>query len=182
MARKEPAIGKHMPRKKMPVIDRDNIEIEGKVYGLDEKEKRDSKLAELFKRAVEANRKYEGKYNYDDLLRETTNYFEYENENNTRYSIVGLSLYLGMHKSQLYEWASNLEKYGYRAEIMRWAFQIIERQCYERAESYPTANLAFLRAYHGVVDQSKVDVTSNGKTIGSGEEIASLIAKLGLDK
>lgn len=140
------------------------------------------KLLPIYKIAME-RRDYTGQWTEETLRLEIGAYFNYCSEKSLKPSHATLSLWLGLSKAQYHDWKSDPVKYGYKSELVNFASSIIEGQYIQRAEQYPTANLFLLRTSHQHVEASKVDVTSNGKTITQdADEVRDLVSRLGLDK
>lgn len=137
----------------------------------------------IYKKGMENRENYKGLWDEESLAKEIQAYFDYCADNNVKLAKVGISLWLGISKSQMFEWAKEKVKYGFKSDLINQAFDIVELSYIGRAEKYPTANLFLLRTSHGHIEQSKMDITSNGQAVNtSPEEVNDLISKLGLDK
>lgn len=174
MPRKEPAKGIHTSpekagRKNMgDVIPNDDDNLMGKIIT-------------VYNKGDENLKVYKGLWDEDTLQDEIKKYLEYCTEVKLKASKVGLALWLGISKSQYWEWETKPEKYGYKSNLIKMANQAIEMSYIGSIEKYPTGNIFLLKTSHDHIEASKVDVTSNGKTIGSADDINDLIKKLGLD-
>lgn len=139
--------------------------------------------SELFKICTETSKRKRGfNWSPEDLRDEINKFFQWCDEKNVKPAKVGISLWLGCTKETVYEWSRNPQKYGELSDLINMAFNIIEMQYISRAEKYPTANLFLLRTSHGHVEQSKLDITTNGNSVNDASEVKDLISKLGLDK
>lgn len=123
---------------------------------------------------------YKGLWDEENLTKAVNDYFQYCHDHKVKVSKVSLALYLGISKDQLWEWVAKPAKYGFKSEVAKAAFDLIESCYIERAEMYPTANLFLLRTSHGHVEKSQVEVNTSNST--SSEDIDEAIKKLGLDK
>jgi hypothetical protein len=135
----------------------------------------------IYKKGMVNRQNYKGIWEREDLEREIQAFFDYCTDNEVKVAKVGLSLWLGIGKSQMYEWVANPAKYGFKSEIMRDAFDLIEFSYIGRAEKYPTANLFLLRTSHGHVETSKLDINNTNAPTNT-EDVNDLVSKLGLDK
>ena len=139
-------------------------------------------LMPIWDKGVENTFRYKGLWTDEQLAESVSEYFNYCAINNVKTAKVGLQLWLGLSRTQYYDWETKPEKFGAKTNIIGRANQIIEMAYIGRAEKYPTANIFLLKAGHQYVEQNKLDITTNGKQIGSPEELTDAISKLGLDK
>ena len=138
-------------------------------------------LAELSKVAF-TSRKRQPNWNEDELSKAVIDYFEFCAKKNMKPSKVGIQLFIGVGKSQYYDWA-NKEKYGAISEIISIANGLIEQQYIGRAEKFPTANIFLLKSSHQHVETSRLDINDSRSGIGTTkEELSDAISKLGLDQ
>lgn len=140
------------------------------------------KIMPVWKKSFENRENYKGKWTEETLAREIGNYFQYCADNKLKPAKVGLALWLGTHKQQIWEWETKPEKYGFKSELIQWACYVIESSYIERGEKYPTMNTFLLRTSHGHVETSKMDVTTNNQVNTSAEEVKDLVKQLGLNK
>ena len=134
----------------------------------------------IWNKSFENRQNYGGKWTEETLTEQINAYFQYCFENEVKVSKVGLSLWLGISKSQFWEWETKPEKYGFKSNLARQATAIIEDTYVGRVESYPTGNIFLLKAMHGYAETQKVEVTGNKGT--NPDEVNDIISKLGLDK
>lgn len=175
MPRKEPAKGIHTSPEKAgiknmpenPQIDDENIM---------------AQIVPIYNKGTENKKEYKGLWNEEDLEREIKAYLDYCITSKVKPAKIGLSLWLGVGKSQYYEWERMPEKYGYKSHLIRQANEAIELSYMSRIEKYPTGNIFLLKSSHDHIEASKLDITSNGKTVGNAEEVLELVSKLGLNK
>lgn len=118
----------------------------------------------------------------EELRDEIAKYFNYIMVTGLKPCKAGIRVWLGISRSQYFDWETKKEIYGGISDLINFANDIMENQYIGRAEKYPTANIFLLKTSHGHVEKSAVDITSNGKDIKSADEINDVITKLGLDK
>ena len=109
-------------------------------------------------------------------------YFDYIQQHNIKPSKAGLSLWLGCSKDTYHEWTHKKEKYPFKSEVLVNANLYMETSYINRGEKYPTFNTFLLKSSHGHIEQSKIDITTNGNDVTSADEVRGLVSKLGLDK
>lgn len=134
----------------------------------------------LFKHGFKNREDYKGLWTEEDLERELFAYFDYCEANNVKVAKVGISLWLGINKDTMYQWANDKAKHGFKCDLIRMAFELVENSYIGRIERFPTGNIFLLKSSHGHIDSSKVEVTTTN-TITS-NEINEVVNKLGLDK
>ena len=137
-------------------------------------------ISDIFKIGVEKGKRTSA-WTEEDLAREISAYFDYCVEKQLKPCKAGIRLFLGISKTQYYDWGVNPSKYGVISTLVQQANDAMELQYIGRSEKYPTANLFLLRTSHGHVETSKVDVTTNNANT-TVEEVDDIISKLGLDK
>ena len=125
---------------------------------------------------------YVGLWTEEELVKEVYDFFLYCNEHGIKTCKAALRLWLGMSRDQYHNWEKQPEKFGYKSRIIQQANDVMETQMIGRAEKYPTANVFLLKSSHGHVESSRLDVTTNGQSMGSADEIRDLVSKLGLDQ
>lgn len=119
----------------------------------------------------------------EELEAELQEFFLFCDTSGLKPAKAGIRLWLNVSESQYYDWEKNTgNKYQHLSEIIRQANAFIEWQYVNRAEKYPTANIFLLKSSHSHIEQSKLDVTSNGKTLENAEDVKDMISRLGLDK
>lgn len=137
-------------------------------------------ISDLYQKAMSVTKERKKKgtnWTADELEEATIKYFDYCAERAMKPSMVSLGLFLGVGKSQLYDWKTHPDKYSELSPIVARAAEAIEQQYMERAEQYPTANIFFLKAGHGYKDTQSIEI-SNSET--SKEDIDETIKMLGL--
>jgi Arc/MetJ-type ribon-helix-helix transcriptional regulator len=134
-------------------------------------------LSQLFKIGME-KRPRTTNWTPDELIADVQAYFDYCAEHELKPCKAGLSLFLGIHKSTLYEWDANRTRYGDISEIIRHAVELMEAQYVNRVEAYPTGNIFLLKSSHGHKDASEITINKSA----SEEDVKDTISKLGLDK
>lgn len=137
-------------------------------------------ISELFKLGVE-KAKRKSAWTPEDLAREIGDYFDYCVDKGLKPCKAGIRTYLGISRTQYYDWQTNSSKYGEISNLIQNANDMMEMQYIGRAEKYPTANLFLLRTSHGHVETSKVDVVTTNTSVTT-EDVNDIVSKLGLDK
>lgn len=138
-------------------------------------------LVQMFKDGIKRANDYKGLYPDEVFLEEVENYFVYIAEHGIKPSKASLRLWLGCSRTQYYDWETN-PKYGFKSNVLAWAHNLMEASYVGRGEKYPTFNTFLLKAGHQYVEASKLDITSNGQTLSSADEVRDLVSQLGLDK
>jgi len=114
------------------------------------------------------------------LMTEIGDFFTYCSEIDLKPSKTGLRVFLGVSRTQYYAWETEPEKYDYISNLINIANDCIEMQYIDRLEKYPTGNIFLLKAKHGYIETSKLDITSDGKALGSSqEEVDGQLDRLG---
>lgn len=140
------------------------------------------KVLPTFQRGLENRENYKGLWTDDDMIDQINQYFSYCSESKLKPCKSGLQLWLGVSRSQYWEWETDKsKKYGRKSNILEMANQAMESSYIERGEKYPTMNMFLLKANHGFIEQNKMDITSNGNTV-SATDVSELVEKLGLGK
>jgi hypothetical protein len=125
---------------------------------------------------------YKGLWTEELFQEEVANYFQYCADNSVKPCKAGLRTWLNVSRDQYHQWETKPEKYGYKSDILGMAGDVMEMSYIQRGEKYPTMNTFLLRTSHGHVESSKMDVTTNGQSVNSADDVHDLISKLGLDK
>ncbi len=135
----------------------------------------------IYKQGMKNRQDYKGKWTEELLEKEIQAYFDYCLAHDVKLAKVGISLWLGISKSQMYEWAREPGKYTFKSHLINQAFDIVELSYIGRSEKYPTANIFLLKSSHGHIETSKVDIQSTNNAVGA-DDIQDVISKMGLDK
>lgn len=175
MARKEPAKGIHTSPSNAGVKNLPKTYVDKNKDELGTMEK----ILPVYKHGMERAKDYKGLWDEESLLTEIDNYFTYCAEVDLKPAKVGLGLWLGISKSQYWEWETKPEKYEYKSNLIKMANDAIESSYMARLERYPTGNIFLLKSVHGHSETTNINVNSTGT---NAEEIAEAISKLGLDK
>lgn len=138
-------------------------------------------LSEMFTIGVEKLKRTSA-WTGDDLARELKGYFEYCILKELKPCKAGIRTYLGISRTQYYAWQTESSKYGVISNLINQANDIMEQEYIGRSQKYPTANLFLLRTSHQHVETSKLDVQAVGIATTDANEVADLVAKLGLNK
>lgn len=139
-------------------------------------------IYDVYKQGTWARKEYKGLWEDDLLESSIMEYFKFCTERELKPAKAGLRLWLGISKSQYWEWETKPDKYGYKSNLLAQASDFMELQYIGRIESYPTGNIFLLKTSHQHIETSKMDVTTNGQALQSTEEVKDLVSKLGLDK
>lgn len=151
---------------------------------VDEDYKNDlAKINELARRAKNMREDYKGKWTDEEFANCIDEFFDYCEEAQLKVCKAGLRIWLSVSSSQYNDWENKPEKYGFKSELILYANDRMEFSYIGRAEKYPTANLFLLKTSHRHIEASKLDITTNGKSINANEnEVQDLVSKLGLDQ
>lgn len=151
--------------------------------GYAEKRKDNDKIMKglypIWQRSFKNREDYKGLWDEESLAREVDAFFRYCFENDVKPAKAGLQLWLDLSESQYYDWRKDIEKYGFKSEILRKADQLIEMQYIGRIEKYPTGNIFLLKSSHGHVPRTAVDINDTSKV--KKEDVEDMVDKLGLD-
>lgn len=140
-----------------------------------------AKLMPVYNHGAEEFKRYGGQWTEEQFKHSIKEFFDYCSENNVKPVRPGLQLWLGASRGQYYDWRFKPEKYGYKSDAIEWAEQAMEAYLMGNMDKYPTGSIFLLKTSHGHVEQSKLDITTDGKAIsGSKEEMDDTIRKLGL--
>lgn len=132
----------------------------------------------IYKQGIRNSQEYKGLWSDEELEREINAYFAYIVLNEMKPAKAGLRLWLGISKSQYYEWETNPKVYRYKSNLINMANTFMELEYISKVESYPTGNIFLLKSSHGHVDKSEVNITAT--TDVSQENILDTVNKLGL--
>lgn len=133
----------------------------------------------IYNRGTKNMETYKGLWEDDILLAEITDYFEYCAEYDVKPAKVGLQLWLGISKSQYWEWENNPIKYGAKSNLIEQANCFMEIQYIGNIEKFPTGNIFLLKSSHKHQDKQDIQITSGNDV--SKDEISDVVSKLGLD-
>lgn len=140
------------------------------------------KLMPIYHKGTENRGRYSGQWTDADLKTEVLAFFEYCMGANLKPTVPGLLLWLSITRQTLWEWRTKPEKYGEKSYIIQEAYALMEYYLQGNIDKYPTGSIFLLKTTHGHVEQSKLDITTNGETVKTASEIQDLVNKLGIDK
>src|SRR5699024_3906481 len=106
--------------------------------------------------------------------------FTYVVEKDIKPAKVGLRLWLGLSKSQYYDWETKPQVYGYKSNLIQMANDFMEMQYISQIESYPTGNIFLLKSSHQHVDKQEVNITNVAEV--DRNNILDTVTKLGLNE
>lgn len=129
----------------------------------------------------ENQKAYKGLWTEETFKEQVNAYCRYCMETGLKPSKSSLRLWLGCSRTQYYDWETKPEKYSYKTNILAVAHDFMESSYVQRLEKYPTGNIFLLKTSHGHIEQSKIDITTNGQNLNP-NEVSDTISKLGLDK
>lgn len=141
-----------------------------------------SKVIDIMKLGELNYQKYKGKWTEETLRDSIADFFDFCAESEIRPSQPLLILWLGLSKSQFSEWKRNGSKFQYKTELIEKALLVIEAHLQMDIYKYPTGAIFLLKTSHGHVETSKLDVTSNGESVSSADDVRDAVSKLNLDK
>lgn len=125
---------------------------------------------------------YKGGWTDEQFVESVNEFFAFCSERNFKPSQPALRVWLHVDKSTIHEWKNNPAKYGVKSDVIKMAFDLMEIYLIGNIDKYPTGNIFLLKTSHGHVETSKVDVTTNGGSVTTSDEVKDAIAKLGLDR
>lgn len=117
-----------------------------------------------------------------ELAVQIIEYFDYCEEENMKPCKSGLRLYIGVSEKQYYDWGRYPEKYGNISQVVKSANEAMETQYINKGEKNPTMNIFLLKASFNYIEQGKLDITTNGESLESSEDVKEKLAKMGLGK
>lgn len=177
MPRKEPAKGIHTSPDK---AGKSNIE------GLDMPKDEDNlmgKILPVYKKGQENDKTYKGLWTEEQFTTCIDEFFQYCFEVGLKPTKPALQLWLSVSRETYNQWERFPEKYGYKSDKINHANRVMEFYLQANLDKYPTGSIFLLKTSHGHIEQSKIDVTSNGHSMTqSADDVKDLISKLGLDK
>ena len=144
-----------------------------------EEESINDKLIPCFEHGNQLAKDYGGSWTDELLNQEVTSFFEYCCEKNFKPTMPLLQLWLGVSRTQFYDWRTKPEKYGEKSNICNRAMLVMEAYLQANVDKYPTGSTFLLKTTHGHRESVDVNVTSQN---ASKEDIGNAIANLGLDK
>ena len=134
-------------------------------------------IMEIYKKGKVNSREYKGLWDEESLESEIFDYFEFCTEYDVKPAKAGLRLWLGLSKSQYWEWENNFT--DYKANLLREASDFMELQYLGKLEKHPTGNIFLLKAGHGYSDKQELEIHSKDV---SKEEIGDIVNKMGLNE
>jgi len=138
------------------------------------------KLLPVYKRKQEG-KTYDGQWKDEQLMQSIGEMFDYCAENELKPTLPILQLWLGISRTQLWEWRNKPDKFGEKTNIVNNAVLIMEAFLQSNIDKYPTGSIFLLKTTHGHIETSKLDISNTSKD-ATQEEIEDQIKKLGLDK
>lgn len=138
-------------------------------------------------KASQIARDYEGRYQglwSDNALIDVIEaFFEFCATENLKPTQPLFRLYSGISQTTVDAWRYNRQgKFPTKQVIIGKCFDFMEAMLQNRLEKYPTGNIFLLKSSFGHKEQSQLDITTNGESISTSEDVKDLVAKLGLDK
>ena len=139
------------------------------------------KLYPIWQQSFVNRQNYAGKWTEETLAEQLDLFFQYCFQKAVKPSKSAVCLWLNLSKSQLHDWNTQPEKYGFKSELIKKAFLLIETSYIGRIEKYPAGNIFLLKTSHDHVETSKVEVEAKS-AMTTQEDVRMAIQKLGLDK
>ena len=133
----------------------------------------------VYLQGKENKKEYKGLWTEESLAEEIDNFFQYCYKESVKPTQPLLALWLGISKSQMWEWKTKPEKYTFKSNLIGEAMMWMESYLQANLDKYPTGSIFLLKSSHGHAETQNVNITSNGT---SQEEVDETIKKLGLDK
>lgn len=138
------------------------------------------KLLPVYKRKQEG-KCYSGQWKDEQLRESIAEMFDYCAQEELKPTLPILQLWLGISRTQLWEWRNKPEKHGEKTNILNDAVLIMEAFLQSNIDKYPTGSIFLLKTTHGHIETSKLDVNTTDKG-ATKDEINEQIKKLGLDE
>ena len=125
---------------------------------------------------------YKSQWTNEELLQSIQDFIFYCSDNDVKPTQPLLRMWLGVSRTQFYEWRTNVAKFGERTNIMAYALDYMESYLQANIDQYPTGSIFLLKSSFQHIETSKLDVTTNGSNITGQDEVQDLVKNLGLDK
>lgn len=138
-------------------------------------------LLPVYKKGKENNVAYKGLWTDEQLAESVDEFFEFCKEHNAKPNNPLLTSWLGVSKTQYYDWVNKPQKYGAKSNIIKNAREIMESYLMENVDSYPTGSIFLLKAYHGVRDSQVIEISADKGKLQGADEIAESLKRLGLN-
>lgn len=140
------------------------------------------KIMPVYKKGQENRGIYKGLWTDEALAEQIQAFFDYCRSVELKPTQPGLRLWLSVSRDTLWDWRTKPERYGVKCDLINQAFDIMENYLQANLDKYPTGSIFLLKTSHGHVEQSKLDITSNGKGLSATQtEVEDMVSKLGLD-
>lgn len=123
---------------------------------------------------------YSGKWTDEEFADSVAEFFAYCTETDTKPTQPLLRLWLGVSRSQFYDWINKPSKYKGKSDILQSAMDYMEAYLQSNIDQYPTGSIFLLKSTHKHSDKQEITI-NNGKDV-SKDEIKDVVGKLGLDK
>lgn len=125
---------------------------------------------------------YKGGWTDEQLAESIAEFFDFCAENDFRPQLPALRVWLHISTETITTWKKDKGKYGGKSDIIKEAYDIIEMHWQKNLDKHPTGSIFLLKTSHGHVEQSKVDITSDGKAMNNASDVRDAVSRLGLDK
>lgn len=122
---------------------------------------------------------YKGLWTEETLAKEIMSFFEFCVDYEMKPSKAGMRRWLGLSKSQYWEWENNPGTDVWKSNLLAEASDFMEMQYINSVESFPTGNIFLLKSSHNHTDKQEVQIT--GSNVDS-DDIADAVKKLGLQE
>ncbi len=121
---------------------------------------------------------YGGKWTEEELATSIKEFFEYCETNDLEPSPPMLKLWLAISDDTDWEWRK--KDHGFKSEIYRWAYRLMEMRYFGKLDKYAVSNIFKLKTVHGYVEPQRVEIATTKEV--SEADIGEAVSKLGLDK
>lgn len=140
-----------------------------------------SKTIPIFNHAIEMKKHrqdYGGKWTEEELRNSVMEFFQYCEKNDLEPSPPMLKLWLAISDDTDWEWRK--KDHGFKSEIYRWAYRLMEMRYFGKLDKYAVSNIFKLKTVHGYVEPTRIEV-ANVQDVTE-DNVNELVDKLNLGK
>ncbi len=132
-------------------------------------------LVDIMKKGNENRQAYKGLWTDEALAEQLELFFIYCKDMDFKPTVPALITWLGISKSQFYEWRGNPGRYGDKSELLGRAMVVMESYLQSNIDKYPTGSIFLLKTTHGHAETQNIVVKGE-----KDEDVAERIKQLGL--
>ena len=123
---------------------------------------------------------YTGLWSDEELAKSIADFFCHCADNVVKPTVPLLRLWLNVTQTTLLEWRNHPERYLGKSDIIKKSMDYMECYLQAQIDKYPTGSIFLLKTTHGHIEGSRLDITSNGKSLGStSSEVNEELDRLG---